>query len=569
MTQTGLRVASDLLLPLDFVTQTAAILARRGAGKTYCGKVLAEELISAGLPVVVLDPVGVWWGLRSSADGKRAGLPVTILGGDHGDLPLEAGAGKLVAGLVADDPSAIVLDLSALPSKNAQRQFATDFAEHLYRVKASNRAPLHVMIDEADEFAPQRVPAGDQRQLGAFETLVRRGRARGIGVTMITQRPAVLNKNVLTQIECLIVMQITSPQDRKALGEWVSGHAEPGEQKIVEDSLAVLRQGEGWFWSPAWLGALQRVQIRHARTFDSSATPKAGEVRREANVLASVDLDRLKEGMDRIVKEAEAKDPKRLQGRIRELERDLAARPKAETETIEVRVEVPVTPDWVEPLIAGALADVDESLRIMGAFRDTVLLLLARAEEEPVAPKPAPVRRAPVAAVARPIPSPRTGDSDIQLKAGARRILDTLARHYPQRVTKAQLGTLAKFKITGGTFLTYWSTLKRYGLVDERDGLIQLTDAGMDYVGHVPAVPLTTDEVLSQWHSVLKAGARKMLDVLVAVYPASLPRSALADRVEMESTGGTFNTYLGTLRRNGLIDVEGQDVSASESLFLG
>lgn len=279
MTNSTLRIAANLALPVEAVTQTFAILARRGAGKTYTAKVLAEEMIEAGYPVVILDPVGVWHGLRSNASGTGVGYPVTILGGEHGDLPLDAHAGVLVANLVASDPVAVVLDLSGFDSKNQQRQFVTDFAERLYRAKAqqSDRTPLHLIIDEADEFAPQKsFGTGDARMLGAFETLVRRGRARGIGVTMITQRPAVLNKNVLTQAECLIVMQITSPQDRKAIGEWVRGNASEDEQKVVDESLAGLQQGEAWFWSPGWMQVLQRIKVRKARTFDSSATPKPG-----------------------------------------------------------------------------------------------------------------------------------------------------------------------------------------------------------------------------------------------------------------------------------------------------
>jgi len=149
---------------------------------------MVEEMMAAGLPVVIVDPVGVWWGLRSSATGTAEGLPVVIFGGDHADLPLAETAGELLADLVVDERVPAVLDLSTL-SKSAGRRFMTDFAERLYH---RNRDPLHLVLDEADAFAPQRTDPGGQRLLGAIEDLVRRGRARGIGVTLITQRPAVL-----------------------------------------------------------------------------------------------------------------------------------------------------------------------------------------------------------------------------------------------------------------------------------------------------------------------------------------------------------------------------------------
>ena len=55
-----LNVGDNLHLPLDFVTQTQAILAKRGAGKSYCASVQAEEMLKARQQVVVIDPTGAW-----------------------------------------------------------------------------------------------------------------------------------------------------------------------------------------------------------------------------------------------------------------------------------------------------------------------------------------------------------------------------------------------------------------------------------------------------------------------------------------------------------------------------
>ncbi len=66
-----LQIGVGFALPDDAVSQTIAILARRGAGKTSTGKVLVEELVDAGLQAIVIDPTGVWYGLRSSVDGTR------------------------------------------------------------------------------------------------------------------------------------------------------------------------------------------------------------------------------------------------------------------------------------------------------------------------------------------------------------------------------------------------------------------------------------------------------------------------------------------------------------------
>jgi DNA helicase HerA-like ATPase len=190
----SLSLSKELSLPAEAVTETFAILAKRGAGKTYTSAVIVEEMLKANLPVVVADPVGVWWGLRSSADGQREGLPIVIMGGDHGDMPLDVSSGELIADVIVEEGLSVVLDLSHF-RKGEQTRFMTDFAERLYH---KNRQPLHLVLDEADAFAPQRPMKGQERLLGAIEDLVRRGRARGIGVTLVTQRAAVLNNSKMT-----------------------------------------------------------------------------------------------------------------------------------------------------------------------------------------------------------------------------------------------------------------------------------------------------------------------------------------------------------------------------------
>lgn len=59
----------------------------------------------------------------------------------------------------------------------------------------------------------------------------------------ITQRPAKLNKDVLTQLSARIAMGVTSAQDRDVIKAWVDGNADREEVHAVRDSLAQLRIG--------------------------------------------------------------------------------------------------------------------------------------------------------------------------------------------------------------------------------------------------------------------------------------------------------------------------------------
>jgi DNA helicase HerA-like ATPase len=129
--RTGLALAPGLELPLDIVTDTIGVLAMKGSGKTYTALVLLEQMVGASLPVVALDPVGVFWGLRSSADGRGPGLPVILLGGRHADAPLEPGAGRAVADFIIAERQPTVLDLSEFRSKAEQQRFTREFLERL------------------------------------------------------------------------------------------------------------------------------------------------------------------------------------------------------------------------------------------------------------------------------------------------------------------------------------------------------------------------------------------------------------------------------------------------------
>lgn len=221
-----LHISETLALPIDAITQTFAILGIRGSGKTNTAVVMAEEMTKQSQQIVVLDPTDAWYGLRSSRDGKADGFKVYVFGGEHGDLPLEGTYGRQMAEFVVETGAAVVFSLRHL-SIGDQRRFAQDFGETLYNLKGipANRTPMHLFVDEADEFIPQRIPHGFERMFGAYDRIVRRGRNGGIGVTMISQRPQVLNKDTLSQIETLVCHRLLHKLDRKAVKEgWIEGH---------------------------------------------------------------------------------------------------------------------------------------------------------------------------------------------------------------------------------------------------------------------------------------------------------------------------------------------------------
>ena len=316
-------------LPVDALDDRIAIVGTAGSGKTYAAKGFVERLLETGARIAIVDQLGVWWGLRAGADGSAPGYPVIVFGGRHADVPITAESGSALGRLIAAEALVCVVDLSELGSNAARRRFMAAFAEALYE---ANEEPLHLVLDEADLWAPQR-PLPDQTGLlGHIEEIVRRGRVRGFTPWLITQRPAVVHKDVLSQADILIAMKLTASQDRDAIGGWIEGQADRQEGKRILGDLPRLQQGEGYLWAPG-RGILERAAFPTIRTFDSSRTPKRGERPATPGTLAAVDLTAIVAALA-ATEAGNPAQPKQDRYRQAQLERDLAAA-KAPIEILE------------------------------------------------------------------------------------------------------------------------------------------------------------------------------------------------------------------------------------------
>ena len=582
----ALQISARLALPDDTITKTLAILAKRRVGKTYTGSVLAEEMVAAGLPFYVLDPTGAWWGLRAAANGRDPGLPVVVLGGEHGDVPIDHTAGAAVADLVVDQPGFYVIDLNHIDEVHANTvRFATAFLSRLYGRKARRPEPLHGFWDEADLFAPQRPGPEATKMLGAAEAIVRRGGLRGLGTTVITQRPAVLNKNVLTQIDILVMLRIIGPQDRAAVDEYLRAEADPQRRREVLDSLAGLALGEAWVFGPGEEPEpiYQRVQIRERRTFNSSATPKPGEQRIEPAQLAAIDLDGIRERMAEAIDRAAADDPKLLRARIAELERDLRSRPTAQAERIEVPVVTAEQLAEVESMLDAADDTFERVREEMGALVREATEKAAEvaraveglrddlAEQLGCSPVPSvPARSVP----ARSAPIPRSASSPtngVSVGGAKQRILDALA--YLEAIglapaPKIQVALFAKVSPKSSGFANNLGAMRSAGLIDyPAGGLVALTAHGRASADASTA-PSTPEEMWQYVEQLVGPAKWRILQPLITAYPVAVERGALADAAGVSAASSGFANNLGSLRSLRLIDYPASGMVAAQPVLL-
>lgn len=564
-----IQLSKDFAVPLDVVTQTLAAIGRKGAGKTYLATMIAEQMLDAEAQVVVVDPVGNWWGLRVDADGESKGKQLFVIGGEHGDVPLVPEAGARIARLLVEKRISAVLDVSAFRIGERKR-FAADFAEEFFHLKKAQRSPVHLFIEEAQLFIPQRVMADEARMVGAWESIVRLGRNYGVGATLITQRPQSVNKEVLSQVECLCVLQVNGTHERKALEEWVQ---EAGADRELVGELPGLERGVGYVWSPSWLRVFKKIHFRRKTTFDASATPEVGKDT-DAAQLSAVDVEALRADLAEVVKAAEEDDPKALRRRVRELE----------AQAMHAKPGMPTVQQVDAARAEGARDEakrwtllVKERDRLIGELRQQINKV---AEAVGVGVKdggrlsPLPAGEAITAihsgrtlAETR-FPTSTTPKFHVSpngLKKGQREMLACLAGAGSAGLDRRTLAVWTGMR-ESGSFSNYLSDLNSRGLVEKGpDGRIRLSATAKD----VPAKVPTADNIVNEWgQRHLKAGQRRMLEVIYQAGDHGLTRAELAERSGMAESG-SFSNYLSRLSTSGLIDRENGLIRISSSVMAG
>lgn len=533
-------------IPKEALDDRLAFVGTAGSGKTYNAGSCVERLLASKARAVVIDPLGVWWGLRLKADGETAsGFDIPIFGGTHGDLALTEHAGALIGETVAGMAESCILDLSQIGTKAGERRFMLAFLTALYR--GVNGSPVHLVIDEADMWAPQRLldKEGEAAKLlGMMETIVRRGRIKGFIPWLITQRPAVLSKDVLSQADGLISFKLTASQDRDAIGAWIEGQADKQEGKTILASLPSLERGRGVIWIPT-RKVLETATFPLKTTFDSSRTPKRGEKRHDT-ALRPLDLGKLKDRLSKVEAETRANDPKALKAEIAALKRDLATTGKAPA----------IDPKAVEEAYERGLAEglargenrAKAALKAVNDRLGDTLTVAAHALESLDSPMPAePPRRqvtVPPARAAR--PAAPLVKANGQFNGPQHRVLRSLAMWKAlghDNPSREMVAAAAGYSPSSGGFNNLLGSLATAGAI------------GKPMPGHVNLLmavdEMTPEEGREMLLSYLSNPQRKLVDALNGA--GDLSRDELGERTDYSASSGGFNNLIGSLGTLGLI----------------
>jgi uncharacterized protein len=603
-------IAKDLALPIDAATQKLAFMGKNGSGKSYAAMKLAEQMLHAGIQVVIIDPVGVWYGLRLAADGKSPGIAIPIFGGLHGDIPLEHTAGAVVANAIADQHLSAVLDVSQMIASE-QRRFVTAFATQFFERQKASPSAVFVFLEECQEFVPQIPQQGEQHMVHAFQRMCKIGRNFGIGIGLISPRPQEIAKKVLNMTECFFAFQMTGPQERKAIRDYVS---EKGEDVDVVAELPKYAVGQCRVWSPQWLKISRTIKFNERETYDSSSTPKVGAKPIQTRSLASVDLMALESQMAETIERAKLEDPAELRRQLAERDRKIrqleSAQPTPAIDQAATTREVSIArADFrreIRRILGGSLGTllaaankqaelvtylsgqleqldkylIDESnaeesraevqvgnTKIQTGANQPSAKAMGRSTQAPARPIAATLSRNSASSASR--NSASNGDGAIgrtpQRMLNAMRLLESIGTTPASRKI---IGGLVGVSPSTGTFRTYLSELRRAGCIEDVSSeAVRLTDAGRAQASD-DGLPSTLGELHAVWVDKFSGTVARMFSVLLDHYPSPITRASLGNAVGIDPTTGTFRTYLSELRRTGaVVDVSREAIAASDMLF--
>ncbi len=314
---TALDISRDLDLDLEeIIGQCVAILGIRGSGKSNTAGVIFEELLRHRYPMTIVDIEGEYFGLKEKYE-------VLVVGtGDGVEIEIDADCASEIAQVSMEENVPLVLDLSGFLS-DERTEILKAYLSSLWELAGTLRRPYIIGIEEAHEFIPQGVK-NELKEMIARIAL--RGRKRGLGGIIVSQRSAKVDKDVLSQAGMLFLHRVVHEVDMRVYSELL-----PWRKSEVKEIVGSLDTGDCIYLNG---DRILPIYVRERETFHAGFTPS----------LEPVDSPELKRVSASIIEAIESarsgkqrKSPEDgLRDKIERLEEMLAAKDKRIAELEEV-----------------------------------------------------------------------------------------------------------------------------------------------------------------------------------------------------------------------------------------
>lgn len=248
---------------IDYAGQGNAILGIRDAGKTHTAMKAAEELLDAGIPIIVYDPVGVWKNLKIGI-GKHRGYPIVVAGGQGSDIILTPDNAVDIVRAAIKAGISLVIDLYSreLINKSTWIKIVQETVDLLV-YENEPYGMRHIFLEEAAEFIPQKLQPQHSRVYGSLERLARIGRNARLGYTLINQRAEEVNKAILEISAIMLLHKQVGKNSINSIKKWLELLQVDNVPQVIK-TLSQLKPGQCWVIGH---GMCQLIQVGTRKTF--------------------------------------------------------------------------------------------------------------------------------------------------------------------------------------------------------------------------------------------------------------------------------------------------------------
>ena len=271
---TGDVVGAPVELPIvDILTGRGFITGKSGSGKSNSASVVAEKLLDRGYSLLCVDIDGEYYGLKEEYEILHVGAD------EECDLQVSVEHAEKLASLALEQGVPIILDVSSFLDERDARELLKEVAKHLFAKEKKLKQPFLMLVEEVHEYIPE---GGGMDECGRMLVKVgKRGRKHGLGIIGISQRPADVKKDFITQCDWLLWHRLTWSNDTKVAGRILGTEY---RQRVEE-----LDDGECFMMSD-FSESLTQVQMERKQTFDAGATPGLDDFERPELKSVSADL---------------------------------------------------------------------------------------------------------------------------------------------------------------------------------------------------------------------------------------------------------------------------------------
>ncbi|MHC3380474.1 ATP-binding protein [Haloarcula sp. H-GB5] len=297
---------------VELLTGRGFITGKSGSGKSNTASVIAEKLLDNGFGLLIVDIDGEYYGLKEEYEILHVG------GDEECDIQVTDDHAGKIASLALEQNVPIILDISSFLDEEEAETLLTEVAKQLFAKAKKQKQPFLMLVEECHEWMPEKGSMGEVGKM--LIKIGKRGRKHGLGIVGISQRPADVKKDYITQCDWLVWHRLTWNNDTKVVGRILDNK--------YADAVEDLDDGEAFMMND-WAEQVSRVQFHRKQTFDAGATPGLDDFERPELKSVSDDLvseletisDEQQETEDRIKELREELDKKN--SRIAELEAEL------------------------------------------------------------------------------------------------------------------------------------------------------------------------------------------------------------------------------------------------------